>query len=103
MSKQKSADKKKKKKASQLVIRVETGERNAFVNLCDTLDTSAAREIRRFMREWVAEHAPKSDVTEPSPEPVAAEPEPAPAQPEALAEVKPAAKARRKRSAEDAA
>ncbi len=50
-------DKKKKvKKDGQLVIRVERDEREAFVALCDRLDTSAAREIRRFMREFVAEH-----------------------------------------------
>ena len=62
MSKHKSDDKKKKKKSSQLVLRIDAGERDAFVKLCDSLDTSAAREIRRFMREWVAEHAPKADV-----------------------------------------
>ncbi|MES2435155.1 MAG: hypothetical protein V4586_15190 [Pseudomonadota bacterium] len=45
-----------KKKASQLVIRLEKGERDAFVTLCERLDTSAAREIRRFMRELVAAH-----------------------------------------------
>ena len=61
MSKHKSDDKKKKKKSSQLVIRIDAGERDAFVTLCDALDTSAAREIRRFMREWVAAHAPKPD------------------------------------------
>ncbi len=43
-----------KKKSSQLVIRVEKAERDAFVALCDRLDTSAAREIRQFMREQVA-------------------------------------------------
>lgn len=56
MSKQKSHGKD-KKKGSQLVIRVEKAERDAFVSLCDRLDTSAAREIRRFMRERVAAHA----------------------------------------------
>lgn len=47
--------KKDKTKASQLVIRVERDERDAFVELCSKLDTTAAREIRRFMREFVAE------------------------------------------------
>jgi hypothetical protein len=45
-----------KKKGSQLVIRVDKAERDAFVTLCNQLDTSAAREIRRFMREMVALH-----------------------------------------------
>jgi len=47
--------KKNKKKDSQLVIRVSADEREAFVSLCDTLDTSASREIRRFMKRFVAE------------------------------------------------
>lgn len=46
-----------KKKGSQLLIRVDKAERDAFVTLCDQLDTSAAREIRRFMRQLVAAHA----------------------------------------------
>ena len=53
MSKHKS-ESKDKKKGSQLVVRVDKAERDAFVTLCDHLDTSAAREIRRFMRELVA-------------------------------------------------
>lgn len=56
MSKHKSHGKD-KKKGSQLVIRVDKAERDAFVSLCDQLDTSAAREIRRFMRELVAAHS----------------------------------------------
>jgi hypothetical protein len=58
-TKNRKADKKKKggKKTSQLAIRVEKAERDAFVELCETLDTSAAREIRRFMRDFVASHA----------------------------------------------
>lgn len=50
------SDSKDKKKDGQLVIRVDKAERDAFVTLCDRLDTSAAREIRRFMRERVAAH-----------------------------------------------
>jgi hypothetical protein len=46
-----------KGKGSQLVIRIDKSEREAFVGLCETLDTSAAREIRRFMRGFVADHA----------------------------------------------
>ena len=61
MSKHKSHAKDKKKDA-QLVIRVDKGERDAFVRLCDQLDTSAAREIRRFMRERVAAHSAKDPV-----------------------------------------
>jgi hypothetical protein len=52
-----------KGKGSQLVIRIDKAERAAFVSLCEDLDTSAAREIRRFMRSFVAAHAQKQQDT----------------------------------------
>ncbi|WP_316013446.1 hypothetical protein [Roseobacter sp. HKCCA0434] len=52
----KKAEKKAGKKASQLLIRVEKEERDAFVKLCEKMDTSAAREIRHFMRRFVEEN-----------------------------------------------
>lgn len=73
MSKHKSEGKK-KKKGSQLVIRLEKSERDAFVTLCDALDTSAAREIRRFMREWVATNAVKTEDAAASEQPAAETP-----------------------------
>ncbi|MDJ1015009.1 MAG: hypothetical protein QNJ35_00745 [Paracoccaceae bacterium] len=48
---------KRNKKTSQLVIRLTPEEREAFVSLCEDLDTSAAREIRHFMRRFVKEHS----------------------------------------------
>lgn len=45
-----------KSKDAQLIIRVSKEERKAFIDLCESLDTSAAREIRRFMREFIARH-----------------------------------------------
>jgi len=51
-------EKKKKKKArkdGQLVIRINKEERDQFISLCDELDTSAAREIRGFIRQFVKE------------------------------------------------
>jgi hypothetical protein len=80
--KQKKSDRKKKagKKSSQLALRIEKSERDAFVELCDRLDTSAARELRRFMREFVAAHSTPADMT-PN-RPVEAEPvEPAALEP----------------------
>ena len=47
---------KNKNKDSQLVIRINKKERDEFVSLCDELDTSAAREIRRFIRDFIKEH-----------------------------------------------
>ncbi len=49
-------NKKSKKKNSQLIIRINDIERVEFVELCEELDTSAAREVRRFIRSFVAEH-----------------------------------------------
>ena len=48
-------NKKNKSKDSQLVIRINKKERDEFVSLCDDLDTSAAREIRRFIRDFIKE------------------------------------------------
>lgn len=45
------------RKDSQLVIRIGKSERDSFVALCDALDTSAAREIRRFIRAFTLDHA----------------------------------------------
>ncbi len=47
------------KKNSQLVLRLDKDERDAFVELCRDLDTSAAREIRRFIRGFMKENAQK--------------------------------------------
>ncbi len=43
-----------KKKSSQMILRVEKHEKDAFIDKCKALDSSAARELRRFMREFVA-------------------------------------------------
>lgn len=53
----KKAEKKKNKKDSQLVLRLDKEERDAFVELCKDLDTSAAREIRAFIRRFMKENA----------------------------------------------
>ncbi|MEI6098257.1 MAG: hypothetical protein WCS20_08145 [Alphaproteobacteria bacterium] len=77
---------KEKKKSAQLVLRVERAERDDFVALCERLDTTAAREIRRFMRDWVASQAQTPATAEDEPEVAAAtievalEPAEAPAQ-----------------------
>lgn len=51
-----SKSKKKTQKDSQLVLRLPKEDRDAFVELCKDQDTSAAREIRRFIRGYLAEH-----------------------------------------------
>ena len=44
------------KKDSQLVIRINKEERDEFLELCNDIDTSAAREVRKFIRKFVAKH-----------------------------------------------
>jgi hypothetical protein len=56
-----SKPKKKQLKDSQLIIRLAAADRDRFVSLCDTLDTSAAREIRRFIRDFLKQHDPAAD------------------------------------------
>lgn len=50
------SDKKAGKKNSQLILRMNKDERDVFVSLCKENDTSAAREIRRFIRSYVKKH-----------------------------------------------
>lgn len=52
-SKSKPKAKSKAKKDSQLILRLDKKERDAFVDLCKDLDTSAAREIRGFIRKFM--------------------------------------------------
>ena len=37
-----------REKDSQLLIRINSAERDEFISLCEELDTSAAREVRKF-------------------------------------------------------
>lgn len=49
-----------KNKDGQLIIRISKEERKAFVDLCEEIDTTAAREIRLFIRRFITEHHLKS-------------------------------------------
>lgn len=44
---------KRNKKDGQLLIRISIAEREQFLQLCEQLDTSAAREIRQFIRGFI--------------------------------------------------
>jgi hypothetical protein len=52
----KSRKKKAGKKDSQLLIRINSLERDEFISLCEDLDTSAARELRKFIRNFIRTH-----------------------------------------------
>ena len=45
--------KEKKKKNAQLVLRLDKDLRDRFVEACQDLDTSAAREVRRFIKKFL--------------------------------------------------
>ena len=53
---------KKEIKDSQLIIRIKREDRDAFIELCEAQDTSAAREIRRFIREFVSSHTREPEI-----------------------------------------
>jgi len=44
------------KKNSQLILRLDKAERDGFIELCKQMDTSAAREIRGFIRRFMKEN-----------------------------------------------
>jgi len=50
-----------KKKNSQMLIRINDEERARFIALCEELDTSAAREVRRFIRDFISINAKSLD------------------------------------------
>jgi hypothetical protein len=44
---------KKSRKDAQLVLRLDKALRDRFVDACQDLDTSAAREVRRFIKRFL--------------------------------------------------
>ncbi|QQA44142.1 hypothetical protein [Pelagovum pacificum] len=44
------------KKDSQLILRLDKEERDEFIKLCKKMDTSAAREIRAFIRKFLKDN-----------------------------------------------
>ncbi len=55
--------KKANKKDSQLIIRINGEQRDQFVALCEQSDTSAAREIRAFVKQFIATHTYSFELT----------------------------------------
>jgi hypothetical protein len=39
---------------AKLVVRVEADLRDAFIEACQAMDTTASREVRRFIRDFLA-------------------------------------------------
>jgi hypothetical protein len=49
-------NKEKKKKNAQLVLRLNREQRDRFIDACQDLDTSAAREVRRFIKRFLTRY-----------------------------------------------
>jgi len=43
-----------KEKEVKLIVRIEARLRDAFIEACQDMDTTASREIRRFIRDFLA-------------------------------------------------
>lgn len=52
----KKKKKSKTKKEAQFVIRLDRDMRDEFVQTCQELDTTAAREIRRFIKRFLRQY-----------------------------------------------
>ncbi len=50
------AKKKKSNKDAQFVLRLDRELRDRFVEICQELDTTAARETRRFIKQFIREY-----------------------------------------------
>jgi len=48
------------KKDSQFIIRINSEQKDQFVSLCDDLDSSAAREVRLFIKQFIKKHGSKN-------------------------------------------
>lgn len=49
-------NKDKKKKNAQLVLRLQKETRDRFIDACQDLDTTAAREVRRFIKGFLKKY-----------------------------------------------
>ena len=44
------------KKDDNLLIKINKEEKKAFIEMCKEEDTSASREVRRFIKQYIKEH-----------------------------------------------
>jgi len=44
------------KKNDTLIVKINDAEKKEFLELCKNIDTSASREVRHFIRKFIAEH-----------------------------------------------
>jgi len=46
----------KKEKNDQLLVKLNKDDKKLFIRLCERDDTTASREIRRFITEYIKQH-----------------------------------------------
>ena len=44
------------KKDDNLLVKINKEEKKAFIKMCKEEDTSASREVRRFIKDYIKEH-----------------------------------------------
>ncbi len=49
-----------KEEDAKLVVRIEAGLRDAFIEACQEIDTTASREVRRFIRNFLGRSSKES-------------------------------------------
>lgn len=49
-----------KEEDAKLVVRIEAGLRDAFIEACQEIDTTASREVRRFIRDFLGRSSKES-------------------------------------------
>ncbi|WP_200890422.1 hypothetical protein [Pseudoalteromonas luteoviolacea] len=49
-----------KNKDAQLLVRINKDQKDQFIALCNELDTSSSKEIRKFIKRFVNKHKSKS-------------------------------------------
>jgi hypothetical protein len=47
-------------KEVKLVVRIEAGLRDSFIEACQDMDTTASREVRRFIRDFLTRSGQKT-------------------------------------------
>lgn len=48
------------KKDDTLIIKINKEQKKEFIQLCKDVDTSASRELRHFIKNFIEEHAQKN-------------------------------------------
>lgn len=48
------------KKDDSLIVKINKEQKKHFIQLCKTVDTSASREVRNFIKKFIEDHERKN-------------------------------------------